>query len=362
MKNIFILFFSLSIFSSFAVKADTSWKEIRTVVFTPEKGQEAYLLQPDQGITQTVQIGQGSIPTRKFEFYIDDNLDSIIRKKDRYSLYFKGDNDPFERHAYYRISGSLLKPGELTVTIPVVRKQDLTVSPDGDFGLEIELFYPKAGRAADDIYDQPEVLYMPIPEGTGKQQAVSSTFQLNRPVACALIRIGGTHFSGACWVEAPRLTQGKKQVCSIPFTQFAQKTDNFNYWVGVNHFNYWVGVNLATRSWPMWKLEFNGKTIFQGNMFDRASNVADFYIPLPDSLQGNGDLKLSLLKEPHRAAYPYALQRLEVIEEYARDYEVISVPKYVTKQTAFGVLVETNRPQVSLHVQASGAASPKEQT
>ena len=49
MKNIFILFFSLSFFSSFAVKADTSWKEIRTVVFTPEKGQEAYLLQPDQG-------------------------------------------------------------------------------------------------------------------------------------------------------------------------------------------------------------------------------------------------------------------------------------------------------------------------
>ena len=38
MKNIFILFFSLSFFfSSFAVKADTSWKEIRTVVFTPEK-------------------------------------------------------------------------------------------------------------------------------------------------------------------------------------------------------------------------------------------------------------------------------------------------------------------------------------
>ena len=129
-ENIFILFFSLSFFSSFAAKADTFWKEIRTLVFTPEKGQEAYLLQPDQGITQTVQIGQGSIPTRKFlrvvggiqmpapfesrgeemfrrsEFYIDDNLDSIIRKKDRYSLYFKGDNDPFERHA---IIGSVVR-------------------------------------------------------------------------------------------------------------------------------------------------------------------------------------------------------------------------------------------------------------
>ena len=37
---------------------------------------------------------------RRSEFYIDDNLDSVIRKKDRYSLYFKGEDDNFERHAY----------------------------------------------------------------------------------------------------------------------------------------------------------------------------------------------------------------------------------------------------------------------
>lgn len=372
MKKIFILLFTLGFFSSSPLHAETSWKEIRTVIFTPEKGKDAYLLQPDQEITKSVRLGQQAVPTRKSlrvvgglqmpvpfeergeemfrraEYLIDDNLDSIIRKQDRYSLYFKGENDPFERYAYYRVSGSLLQPGELTVKIPVVKKQGLSVSPEGDFGLEIGLYYPKAGRAADDIYDRPDsVLYLPIPEGTGKQQSVSATFQLDCPVACALIRIGGIHFSGACWVEAPRLTQGKKSVCSIPFTKFAQKTDPFNYW---------VGVNLATRSWPMWKLEFNGKCIFQGNRFDRASNVADFYIPLPDSLQGVGELKLSLLKEPHRAAFPYELQRLEVIEEYARDYEVIAVPKYVAKDSDFGVLVETNRPHVKLQVKVAGAA------
>ena len=98
---------------------------------------------------------------RRAEYLIDDNLDSIIRKQDRYSLYFKGENDPFERYAYYRVSGSLLQPGELTVKIPVVKKQNLSVSPEGDFGLEIGLYYPKAGRAADDIYDRPDsVLYL----------------------------------------------------------------------------------------------------------------------------------------------------------------------------------------------------------
>lgn len=129
---------------------------------------------------------------RRSEFYIDDNLDSVIRKKDRYSLYFKGEDDNFERHAYYRISGKLLKPGELTVTLPVVKKQGLTVSGNGDFGVEIELFYRKPGRAADDIYDKPDtVLYMPVSEGTGKYQTVSETFTLPENVACAFLRIAG---------------------------------------------------------------------------------------------------------------------------------------------------------------------------
>ena len=170
----------LIVFAVLQAYAASSWKETRTVVFTPAGSEKTHLLQPDQSISETVTFGQSGIPTRKFlrviggvkmpapfqnrgeemfrrsEFYIDDNLDSVIRKKDRYSLYFKGEDDNFERHAYYRISGKLLKPGELTVTLPVVKKQGLTVSGNGDFGVEIELFYRKPGRAADDIYDKPD--------------------------------------------------------------------------------------------------------------------------------------------------------------------------------------------------------------
>lgn len=111
---------------------------------------------------------------------------------------------------------------------------------------------------------------MPVPEGTGKYQTVSETFTLPENVACAFLRIGGTHFSGECWVEAPRLIQNKKAVCSIPFTKFAQKPDNYNYW---------IGCNLSTRSWPMWKLEFNGETLFEGNIFDRSFQCGGLLYP-----------------------------------------------------------------------------------
>lgn len=128
---------------------------------------------------------------RRSEFYIDDNLDSVHVKKDKYSLYFKGEDNNFERHAYYRISGDLLKPGELTVTLPVVKRQDLSVSAGGDFGVQIELFYKKPGRYKDDIYDCPDsLLYFPVPAGSGKYQQVTQTFVLPDNVACAFLRIG----------------------------------------------------------------------------------------------------------------------------------------------------------------------------
>ena len=351
----------------------SSWKEGRKtlVPFT----EEGCLIRPGQTLSQEISLdssgprkrrflrviggiqmppphqGRGESKFRNFEYWIDDCLDSLIRRNDRYSLYFKGEDDNFERHAYYRISGKYLTPGELTVTIPVVKRNGLSISENGDFGVEIELFYQKEGRAADDIYDSPDsLLYLPIPAGTGKYRPVSQTFVLPSNVSCALLRIGGTHFSGECWVEAPRLSRkGKKDICPMPFTRFSQRPDRYNYW---------VGCNLVSRCWPLWKLDFNGKTVFRGNIFDRASHKADFYIPLPDEVKGSGLLELTLEKDAHRASFPYVLRSMEIIEHTARDFEVVSVPRYVSEHSPFGILIETNRPGVRLQVRASGAVSP----
>lgn len=351
----------------------TTHKETRTIIFTPEQGAKTFLLNPSEGITCPVTFQNPGYPTRKMlrvvgevqmpvpfsergeemfrraEYLIDDNLDSVNVKYDRYSLYFKGENNNFERHAYYRIPGSMLKPGDFTVKIPVKRSK-LFVGSEGDFGVEMELFYEKEGRHADDIYDKPDsVLYFSIPQGSSKFQNITRRFKLPDNVACMLLRVGGTQFSGECWAETPRLIQNGKVVCTIPFTRYNEKESDYNYW---------VGCNLSTRSWPMWKLDYNGKTIFYGNIFDRSSNVADFYIPLPEPIVPDGDLKLTLVKEPHRAAYPYEVRSLEIIEESARDFEVISVPEYVSKETAFGVLVETNKPDVTLKINAPAGVFP----
>lgn len=374
-KKFTLFCLGLLLFAS-AINAQT--REKRQVLYAAPQGGAAQVINPGESFTRQVAFEQSGVPTRKyvrviggvhmphpfkgrgeelfrsFEYYIDDNLDSIVRKKDHYSLYFKGEDDPFERHAYYRIPGDKLKAGKLTLQLPVVRRNDLALSVGGDFGVEMEVYYKKEGRAADDIYDRPDsILRMPVPIGSGKYKLLSQDFMLPDGVACILLRIGGTHFSGECWVEAPRLLQGGKEVCPMPFTRFAQRPD---------HHNYWVGVNLSTRSWPMWKLELNGETLYQKPVFDRASNVADFYIPLPSSVRKTqGELKLTLLKEPHRLSYAYDLRGVEVIEEAARDFEIISVPRYLASNASFGILVETNRPDMHLQIKAEGPVSPAEQ-
>lgn len=357
--------------------AHNTWKECRQVLFSPPAGSKTYVIQPDSSLTQTVSFQLTDVPARRYlrvvggvqlpgqfskrgetmfrasEYYIDDNLDSICTKRDRYSLYFKGDNDNFERMAYYRIPGRLLKAGELTVSLPVVKKNQLEIDDNGQFGLQIGLYYQKPGRDAGDIYDEPDsVLYMPVPAGSGRSQKLTRTFTLPDGVACAFLQLGGTHFKGECWVEAPRFSQQRKEICRIPFTKFEQRTDSVNYW---------VGCNLATRSWPRWKLTAGGKPVFEGNIFDRASNVADFYIELPAWVADHSELNLQLVKESPRAAFPYEVHRLELLEETVRSYEVVSVLRYVACKSAFGVLVETNEPNVRMKVESVGEVAPESQ-
>lgn len=348
-----------------------AWKEIRNIIYQPVKNQKYTTIEPGNALKAVVRINQTDYPTRKFlrvtgkvempapfqargeenfrlsEFYIDDNLDSVIVFKDKYALYFKGEDDNFERHAYFRISGKQFCSGEVKVVLPVVRKKGLKICNGGDFGMELELYYQQEGRHEYDIYDRPDsIIHISVPEGKSiKHGTVEHTFHVPDHLACILVRVGGTRFRGECWLEAPRFYQNGKSVCHIPFCKYSERD---------NQQDYWVGINLATRSWPKWRVNLNGKTVFEGHVFDRASNVADFYIPLPEKVSDGDQIELQLLREEHRAAYPYSIRSMEIIEESMRDFELIAVPKFVTRGERYGLLVETNRRAVNLELTASG--------
>ncbi len=354
---------SILLFTVMSVRAQMQTEQ-RTILYPSEKEQKLVEIEPGSSFVQDVTFDNKEYPVRrtlrvvggvkmpgKFsprgeeffrqqEYLIDDNLDSLNVYKDHYSLYFKGDNDPFERHAYNRITGISFDKNNIDLQI-AYRRKNLKVQPDGDFGIELQIYNKKERRHPDDIYDKPDsVVYIPIPEGSGNFRILKRNIKLPEDVTAILVRVGGTKFSGECWVEAPQFYVDNRNIFTSPFIQNENKPDSYNYW---------VGINLATRSWPKWKLTFKGITVFEGNIFDRASDIADFYITLPDNMTGTGKLELTLEKEPHRAAFPYELHSLQLLEESAQVFEIVSIPRFVSVGDTTALLIETNKPDITLN-------------
>lgn len=287
---------------------------------------------------------RGETLFREMEHLIDDYLDSIHTKKDRYALYFEGNGESYERNAYYRIPGSCFNSTTFSMEIHA-QAMGLKLEPDGRFGVSLEVYYPKEGRAADDIYDAPDTtLYYAVPVGDYTYRKKQCRFSLSAKPAAVLVKVGGQRFTGACRVEAPVFKVNGKKIGDFSFTKKDGRRDQANYW---------VGVNLLSKSWPLWSVKFNDKEVFRGHVFDRSSNVADFYVQLPEKeLEKEGEITLTLLDEPGSVRVPYELTSLEMIEETADDYEIVSLPRHIALGDTVGVLIEVNKPGVKLSVRA----------
>lgn len=375
-KQIFLI---VVLFLHAVLPVSAQYKEFRQVVFHASEPDGTHLLSPGEGVSQELSLPPSSIPMRntlrvtggilqperyrkrgeelfrQAEFQLEDNLDSLIHWHDRRSLYFGGQGEDFPRQAFNRIALDGLSTVTLTLSIPVVKAQDLQVCPGGRFGVELQFYRHRQGRHHLDVYDAPDSLvFVPLPGGTYKKKIIEHAVQVPADMACVVLNIEALAFTGEVWVEAPSLLRGRDCFWHMPFAPHDMETREVNYW---------VGKNLSDRSWPMWQLELDGEVIFRGKVFDRASCVADFRMPLPSGQLNGRKLRLTLLREPHRQAFPYELRTLEVLQEPARPFEVIAVPPYVASGAAFGILLETNVPGQTLTAHTdSPAISPREQT
>ena len=288
---------------------------------------------------------RGETLFRDMEYQIDDCLDSLQTKRDRYALCLQSEGESFEQCAYNRIAGERLGAGRLEMEV-YARSENLQLFEDGYVGVELQVYYPKPGRNPQDIYDVPDtVLVAVLPSGTYSYKKFKYAFTLTEEPATVLLKVGGKSFSGLCWLEAPIIRSAGNTIDNLAFTPYDQRPDKVNYW---------VGVNLVSKCWPVWSLKFDGKGIFNGKVFDRASNVADFYIPLPDNLPEKGKITLILKDEAHKGHVPYEMISMEIIEESANDFEIVSLPHYVAIGDTAGVLIEINKPGIELVLTSNG--------
>ena len=99
------------------LSGNAQYRETRQVIYQAKESQGYHLLNPEESVEQPFALPAVSHPVRttlrvtggvkmpvpyasrgeemfrRSEYLIDDNLDSLIRWKDKYALYFQGNDD-----------------------------------------------------------------------------------------------------------------------------------------------------------------------------------------------------------------------------------------------------------------------------
>jgi hypothetical protein len=280
---------------------------------------------------------------RNFAFHIDDYLDSTVSHKEQYSLVFMGNGEKLERNAFYRLSKDELRSvagKKVNIDVPVLTRQ-LVVPDDGYLKMELQIYQVKPGRHPDDIYDEPdEVVEFSMPADKADWYVFSGETELPENIACILFRIGSKNISGKCHFGTPSLRNAGTTLRLLPFRPYQKEEKN------------WIGENLSTKEWPEFELSVNGNIFFTGKLFDRASQVSDFEVDLPEAL--SGDITLGIkLKDGFPARYPYTVKTIELLESGARDFEVMALPEFIRTNQEFALLVSINRPGTRLDIRTS---------
>ncbi len=287
---------------------------------------------------------------REHCYHIDDYLDSEDVFNEQYALVFTGENEAFEKNAYYRLSHDQLenfRGSKVEVRFPVKRRID-RFDPQGFFKLRLQMYLKKDGRALDDIFDKAgEIWELEVPAGNSDWEVLTKDLNIPRNIACILVQISSQSMSGICKVGTPSFKGQNFNLPFYPLQPFIKNRHN------------WIGENLSSKEWPEFELSINGEPFYKGKIFDRASEIGEFDLDLPELSEGEYELSMQLLNR-FPAKYPFLVKAIEIHESSARDFEVVYVPKYVDDKEKFGVLMEINKPGIELFISGDTQIKPEQ--
>ena len=269
---------------------------------------------------------------RQFQYHIDDCIDTIHPGRKRNALVFEGENDSFDRSCWYRLRKAAIQKGRMAEISFECKASHLVYHGDGNLSLEVQIYLSKSGRHPDDLFDGPDSVVKTIIEPGNYDWKTTQTRVFIPPhTACLVFRIGGKGFSGSCYVEPPQITWNGKMQRLPEFNRYDEAHES------------WIGENLSSKEWPVFIFRMDGKIFFEGKIFDRASDIADFEIDLPDAHPGKHTIDIILVRRAIPLSYPYQIRDIGLLEQSNREMELVHVPEYVFYDSSFAVLFEINK-------------------
>ena len=174
--------------------------------------------------------------------------------------------------------------------------------------------------------------------------------------ACVIMYVEGENYSGNVYFERPSLT-ASNGTNVIPRFDVAVPCKNDRY-----REHNWLGMNLAKKEWPVFKIEINGKVVFEDETFLRIHRYSPVEIQLPDGvLEDTNTVKITYLSDYHDTV-PVAIKEVKIIEKPKAPFHIHYLPDNAVKGKNIALLIETEEDGMSFDIKSEKLSLLKEYT
>ncbi len=267
---------------------------------------------------------------------IDDSLSSEESQSDRFCLDLSGERADYPKIAFKKLTTPFHTPmfelndctDRWTLGISA-RAEGLKIY--GYLRVTAEIRYIKEGvDKHSTISDPDEIFTIDIPEGSYDWQKLEKVITFDeKNTASVCFFVEGEDYEGKIYLEAPRFESesGHNLV-----GQFIPHTEDRK---GVN----WIGQNLSKIEWISIKVDLNGRTVFDGDIFERCHRFSEAELPIPSGALTAGENTITIhCMSNYRDAAGYVLREFGFITD-KKDF-VIASPEIITVGKPFFICVE----------------------
>ena len=159
--------------------------------------------------------------------------------------------------------------------------------------------------------------------------------------ASVAIWIEGVGYQGELYLEGPYLRDQEFDL--LP---------DFSLSVPDKDYYHWSGQYLSKKEWPAFQVSLNGKTVYEGEIFERSHVKSEWELDLPFAdLQEQNTLTYTLISDYHDPL-PYAIHEIGLIEQEGGEVALIHATEFTkVGQKAF-LLLRTEKPDTAVSLSA----------
>lgn len=276
-------------------------------------------------------------------YYICNTIEDVLTTRDtpreKFAVEIHADGEDFPRNAFLKFFKSDFLPGKKYTFECAGKSRALALEPGGEAVAELGIYLAKEGRHENDTWDMPDrIEALSLKEGTHDWETFSATFVMPENAVALLLRIGVRKARGVAMFGSPRLIPEGGDNLIPPFDHTNARRPQYNY----------LGENLSRREWSEFTFLLDGKEFHRTKQFTTVCRKPYIEIPLPPGLSAGKHIVTVRLDAGYESAVGYRLFQADLLEEGARDFEILAFPEFQPADVPCPVLLKTTRPNVTV--------------